>query len=59
MRFCVAFKTDFKRTVTSFMEGLLIAFSKKFKVLGFDIDNERVKSLKLGKDHNNEFGKKI
>ena len=35
-----------------------LAFSKKFKVLGFDIDNERVKSLKLGKDHNNEFGKK-
>lgn len=37
---------------------LALAFSKKFKVLGFDIDNERVKSLKLGKDHNNEFGKK-
>ena len=37
---------------------LALAFSKKFKVLGFDIDNERVKSLKLGKDQNNEFGKK-
>ena len=33
---------------------LAIAFSKKMKVLGFDIDKNRIKNLKKGIDSNNE-----
>ena len=38
---------------------LALAFSKKYNVIGFDIDEKRVETLKLGKDFNNEFKKKI
>ena len=37
---------------------LALAFSKKYNVVGFDIDEKRVETLKLGKDLNNEFKKK-
>jgi UDP-N-acetyl-D-galactosamine dehydrogenase len=33
---------------------LAIEFGKKFKVLGFDIDKDRIEELKLGKDRTNE-----
>ena len=36
---------------------LVLEFSKKRKVIGFDIDKERIKKLKLGKDKNLEFTK--
>ena len=38
---------------------LALAFAKKFKVLGFDINKKRIDSLKLGIDYNNEFKKNI
>ena len=37
---------------------LALAFSKKFKVLGFDINKNRVLDLQKGIDKNNEFKKK-
>lgn len=37
---------------------LLCAFSKKFKVVGFDINKERVKELKKGIDRTKEVGSK-
>ena len=33
---------------------LAIEFSKKFSVIGFDINEERIKELKNGKDYTNE-----
>lgn len=36
---------------------LALAFAKKFKVLGFDINKKRINSLKLGIDYNNELKK--
>ena len=30
---------------------LAVAFSKKFKVIGFDINNNRIQELKNGHDH--------
>ena len=37
---------------------LAISFSKKFMVLGFDINMKRIESLKAGIDFNKEFTKK-
>ena len=34
---------------------LAVAFSKKFKVIGFDIDQERIQELKNGNDHTLEI----
>ena len=36
-----------------------IAFSKKFNVVGFDIDNNRIEDLRRGKDLKNTLKKKI
>lgn len=38
---------------------LALAFSKKYNVLGFDINKKRIETLKSGKDYNNEFKKNI
>ena len=38
---------------------LALEFSKKRKVIGFDIDKNRIKNLKKGIDQNFEFKKKI
>ena len=37
---------------------LVLEFSKKIKVIGFDINKKRIKELKSGKDKNLEFSKK-
>ena len=37
---------------------LVLEFSKKRKVIGFDINKSRVKELKLGKDKDLEFKNK-
>ena len=36
---------------------LVLEFSKKIKIIGFDINKRRIKELKSGKDKNLEFGK--
>ena len=38
---------------------ILINLSKKFKTIGYDINKQRIKDLKKGKDLFNEFTKKI
>ena len=37
---------------------LFLKLSKKFKSIGFDKNNSRIKSLIRGEDYNNEFSKK-
>ncbi len=37
---------------------LFLKLSKKFKSIGFDKNNSRIKSLIRGEDYNNEFNKK-
>ena len=37
---------------------LSIEFGKKYQTLGYDINNKRIKELKLGFDFNNEHSKK-
>ena len=36
---------------------LVLEFSKKIKIIGFDINKRRIKELKSGTDKNLEFGK--
>ena len=38
---------------------LVLEFSKKIKIIGFDINKRRIKELKSGKDKNLEFGKEV
>ena len=40
------------------LDSLAVEFSKKFNVVGFDINEKRIKNLKNNKDHTLEVSRK-